>query len=247
MPLSHDRQLAAITHHATLMAEAAGPHLDALIESCPGWSVLSVVQHVVDVHWFWATVVEQKLTTRPNQDRPAPPAADAALDALRAGADRLVKALAATDPSTPMWTWAPHQQDAAFIARHQVQEIAVHHWDVANAAYAPVLIESDIAVDAVDEFLHFSVSSAEDPQDPARPALGGTFTLHATDTDDAWTVTGGAAPGTVLVTSGADPAVPGLRAPARDLLLWCYRRIELDRGGVPDDVIARFVALTETG
>jgi hypothetical protein len=100
---------------------------------------------------------------------------------FRAGADRLAGVLRTADGHDPVYTWAPTQHDVAFITRHQVQEAAVHHWDAVRAAGGDLVIEVPVAVDAIEEFLTFSLSTDADPAEPARPALNGRFALRGTD------------------------------------------------------------------
>ena len=68
-------------------------------------------------------------------------------------------ALAAADPTAPVWTWVPDQR-AAFWFRRQAQEVAVHRWDAEGAAGTPNVIESTLAADGVDEWLAMSRSLA---------------------------------------------------------------------------------------
>jgi hypothetical protein len=145
-----------------------------------------------------------------------------------------------------VWTWAPAQQDVAFITRHQVQEAAVHHWDAVNASGGALAIAPDVAADSVDEFLTFSVSSADDPAEPARPSLEGSFGLRANDFPASWTVSDGGAQGTVVVSDGIREDVPVIEATASDLLLWLYGRADIDTAPVPDVLVGRFRALTFT-
>ena len=197
--------------------------------------------HLSEVHWFWTTIVSELLPAPPQDERrPARPADDALVDGFVAGATRLVQALREADQSAHCWTWAGWQQDVAFVTRHQVQEAAVHHWDVVHATGGDLVLDRDVAVDAVDEFLHFSVASEDDPDDPVKPPLAGTLGLRATDTGDAWTLTDGSRPGTVAVTSGLSEQEPFVAAPASDLLLWLYGRAPLDTSAVPQDLVTRF-------
>ena len=230
--------LQAIAGHSSGFASAALGHLGAPVEGCPGWNVEDLVRHLTEVHWFWATIVEELLQEPPPESR-RPAAAPTArlVEAFSAGAARLVAVLAAADPDARCWTWAPGQQDVAFVLRHQVQEAAVHHWDAARAAGLEAEIEPALAADAVDEFLTFSVSSEADPADPPRAALAGWLVMACSDWDAEWTVADGRIPGTVTHHRGREPGVPLLRDPAADLLLWLYRRVELP---VPDpDLAAR--------
>ena len=246
--LSHVDCVAAITEHSAGLASAAHGRLDATVEHCPGWSVADLVAHVVDVHWFWATIVEEGLAKPPAPARrPARVPDDRLVATFRAGAERLCRVLADAVPRDRVWTWAPAHRDVAFVIRHQVQEIAVHHWDAVNAAGGTLTIGAVPAADAVDEFLHVSVSSGDNPADPPRPALDGRFALQCTDTAAAWLVTDGPTPGTVRVTTGAHGEASTVRASASDLLLWLYRRATVDSSAVDPALLKRFRALIFTG
>ncbi len=238
---------AEIDVHTLGLAEGSRGHMETAVSGCPGWSVRDVLLHLIEVQWFWATIVAERLQSPPDQSRrPAPPSPDGIVPTLLQGCDRLVAALKAADWTEPVWTWAPGQQDVAFIGRHQAQEAAIHHWDVATAAGRQVRFDPAMAADAVDEFLTFSVSSEIDPADPPRSPLDGTLAISCTDFDRSWTVTDGVSPGTVRLSPGAEEACPSLRASAADLLLWMYRRVEVDLGDVPPPLAERFRALCFT-
>src|SRR4051812_16359874 len=196
MGLSTFDCIAAITDHSAGFAEATRPHVAAKVEHCPSWSVADLVWHLTEVHWFWGTIVEERLAAPPEDSRRPPrPAEEDLVDGFVRGAARLVQVLRQADQSASCWTWARQQQDVAFITRHQVQEAAVHHWDAANAAGAELVIDPVVAADCVEEFLTFSMSSDADPVDPPASGLAGTLVLRASDADVAWTVTDGDLPG----------------------------------------------------
>jgi uncharacterized protein (TIGR03083 family) len=244
MSLSTDDCVAAIRRHSAGLAAAARDNLDARVEHCPDWSVADLVSHVAGVHWFWGTIAGELLTEPPPQSRRPARLPDAELvDGFERGAERLAEVLADADQSAHAWTWASWQQDVAFITRHQVQEAAVHHWDAVNAAGGRLDIEPEVAADSVDEFLHFSVASEDDPDDPPETRLDGRLALRAADTGDAWTLVDGARPGTARVLGGVDADAPLVEATASDLLLWLYQRVVVDTAAVPDELLARFRAL----
>jgi len=240
--------ITAITEHSAGFADAVRGRLDADVEHCPGWTVADLVAHVVDVHWFWATIVEKRLQEPPAaEERPQRADDDDLVAAFEAGARRLVRVLGEVDQRERLWTWAPAQQDAGFVVRHQVQEIAVHHWDAVNATGGTMVLAPEIAADAADEFLHVSVSSDDDPAEPVAPALEGTVVLRCTDTSDEWLVSDGAAPGTVGVERRTPTNQhPAIEATASDLLLWLYQRVRLDDGNVDPALLTRFRRLTFT-
>jgi uncharacterized protein (TIGR03083 family) len=241
MTLTTQQFLDAITEHSTGFADAVAGNLDAPVEHCPGWTVADLTWHLTDVHWFWGTIVEGLLEAPPDEGLRPPRPDDAGLvAAFRAGAERLVRVLHEADQSAHCWTWAGWKQDVAFVTRHQVQEAAVHHWDAAHSAGASWAVDPPVAVDSVDEFLHFSVASDDDPDEPVKPPLDGTLAFRCSDTGDAWTLTDGARPGTAKVSSGAAGGAPVVEAPASDLLLWLYGRTDVDTAAVEAELLQRF-------
>jgi uncharacterized protein (TIGR03083 family) len=234
--------LQQITAHSTALYDLAQNDLAAPVPSCPGWTMSDLVVHLTGVHWSWATIVEELRQEMLTEDAAPPPSGDLVV-AGREQADRIVRVLAAADPAAGCWSWAA-QQDVGFVLRHQVQEAAVHHWDAANAVGAPWSIDPAAAADAVSEFLTFSVSTdaANYGAELGSPALDGTVRLRATDTGDAWTVTDAASPAAMTWSPGGEgPAVEGR---AEDLLLWLYKRAEVDTSAVDAALLARFRALT---
>src|SRR3954465_5336188 len=246
MTLSTLDRIAAITEHSAGFAEATRGNLSAPVEHCPGWSVADRVRHLTEVHWFWATIAEERLPRPPDESRRPPrPPDENLVDGFVAGAARLVQVLRQADQSAACWTWAPQQQDVAFITRHQVQEAAVHHWDAAHAAGMELVLDPVVAADCVEGFLTFSVSPAAARGQPPAARLAGSLGLRASDTGAAWTVTDGDLPGTVRFSRGTTDA-PALEATASDLLLWLYARPAIDTAVVPEDLLRRFRALCAT-
>ncbi|HEY5438188.1 MAG TPA: maleylpyruvate isomerase family mycothiol-dependent enzyme [Acidimicrobiales bacterium] len=235
-----------IAKHAAELADDAQGHLDDEVEHCPGWVVADVLQHLVEVYWFWTTVVAERLQDRPESGRPAPVERDELISTFISSAKKLVAALRDTNQMDTVYTWAPSQHNVAFVSRHQVQEIVVHHWDVRHATGRVILIEPDVAADSVDEFLTFSVSNTADPAEPPRPALGGPLALACSDVDASWTIVDDVVPGTIRFTSGVAEGVPVLTSTASDLLLWLYARLELSGDELAEKRGRRLQALTFT-
>src|ERR1700686_2307312 len=121
-----------VEQHSAQVAVAAIGRLDAPIEHCPGWTMADLVQHLIEVQWFWATVVEQRMQERPHEGRPTDLDPSVLVERFLDGSRRLVRVLGACDQGTKVYTWAPQQQNVAFVTGHQVQEIVVHHWDASH-------------------------------------------------------------------------------------------------------------------
>lgn len=240
--------LEAIAEHSDGFASSSEGNFAAAVEHCPGWDVADLVSHLTNVHWFWATIVDERLDAPPDESlRPARVADDELIERFRVGAHHLVDVLERAPDDASVWTWAPAQRDVAFVVRHQVQEAAVHHWDAANARRNQLVFETNLAEDAVAEFLTFSVACADDPADPPPPGLGTSFVIASSNSGSSWTVADGAIPGTLLVTRGASANLPTVRASASDLLLWLYRRVDLEVPSELAPTIERFKAFTFTG
>jgi uncharacterized protein (TIGR03083 family) len=156
----------------------------------------------------------------------------------------LLAALRETGPDAPCWTWwgasgAP--MTAGAVARHQVQEAAVHAYDAQDTIGRPEPVPAAVAVDSIDEFVVVSLgSSGPWPHRPAR------ITLAAVE-GPSWTVD--------LTPQGAEagPAASGepvatVRGPAGDLVLALFGRIPFDRLTVEGDatVVAQLSAWVDT-
>jgi uncharacterized protein (TIGR03083 family) len=217
----------AIERHSAQVATAAVGHLDASIEHCPGWTMADLVQHLIEVQWFWATVVEQRLQERPSEGRPTNLDPTLLVERFVEGSRHLTRVLGDCDQGTKVYTWAPQEQNVAFVTRHQVQEIVVHHWDAAHAVGVEFDVDTDVAADSIEEFLTFSVSNDADPMDPPGASLEGSLGLRCTDVNRSWTVLDGDTLSTVRFVDGIDPGTAHLEGTASDILLWLYSRVEL--------------------
>ena len=112
------------------------------------------------------------------------------------------------------------------VARHQVQEIAVHTYDAQVAVGAPQPLPAEVALDGVEENLFITCFTTS-----AWPHKPTAFDFHATE-GRSWrlTVDGDGARTTRLPAPGEDPDAAGLcvRGTASDLVLYLYQRISAD-------------------
>jgi uncharacterized protein (TIGR03083 family) len=208
--------------------------------------MVELVQHLTEVQWFWATVVEQRLQERPNEGRPTDIDRADLIGRFSHGAQHLARVLGECDQATRVYTWAPQQHNVAFVTRHQVQEIVVHHWDAAHAAGVDFYVDPAVAADSIEEFLTFSVSNDDDPIDPPGVTLGGSLGLTCTDVDRCWTIRDGDAPSTVRFAEGIDLGTPHIAGTSSDILMWLYSRVELESDELSTALGARFRALCFT-
>ncbi|WP_033222617.1 maleylpyruvate isomerase family mycothiol-dependent enzyme [Kitasatospora phosalacinea] len=213
-------------------AIASAPDLDVQVPSCPDWTLRELAQHLGDGRRRQAAVVaagpgaEPPARTDP-KGAPTAPREREALDAwLAESTGLMLDAMREAGPDRGCWTWwgrsqAPETSGA--VARHQVQEIAVHTYDVQLALGAARPLPTDVAVEGVDEFLT-TVSATTVPW-PFEPAA---IDLHATE-GRSWRLTLDA--GGVRCDGLAADAEPGdlvVRGTAGDLVLYLYARLPLD-------------------
>lgn len=189
-----------------------GGQFDNRVPPCPDWALRDLALHLGRVQRFWARTVRAGVDIDPQRPEPSP-VADAELAAwTRASTRELLDALRAAPPATPAWTWWRDDRTAGAIARHQVQEAAVHRWDAQSAVGTPADLEVPVAYDGVDEFVWI----ARQLREPA------AITFVATDSGRSFPV------------SDAPPAVTA-SATASDLVLLLYGRLPADRVHVEGD------------
>nr|BFE72348.1 hypothetical protein GCM10020092_056490 [Actinoplanes digitatis] len=114
-------------------------------------------------------------------------------------------------------------QTAGAVARHQVQELAVHTYDVQVALGAPLPLPDEVALDGVEDFL--LTCCAGDYHWPYEPA---TIDYHATE-GHTWRVElaadGVRCTRLATATSAADVSVEGT---ASELVLLFYGRVPVE-------------------
>jgi uncharacterized protein (TIGR03083 family) len=214
--------LDAITYESVALADAAERgDLDAQVPSCPDWTLARLVAHIGEVQQWARILVEQRASERiSRRTLPAAPSGADLIPWFREQAPQLVATLAATDPSTPMWTFTA-DQTARFWSRRQAHEVAVHRWDAELTAGDPAPIAAELAADGVDEWLGLL------PAGPTHDRLigtGETIHLHCTDTEGEWVVT--LTDEGPRVTRAHEKSDLAVRGAASDLDLFVLGRVE---------------------
>jgi uncharacterized protein (TIGR03083 family) len=178
----------------------------ARVPSCPDWSLTELILHLGRVQRFWATTVRAgELDPEFPAQETGPDNAEDLAAWFRASTRELLSALNDVAWDTPAWTWWKEDRTVGAIARHQVQEAAVHRWDAQLALGSPQPLPEKLAGDGVDEFLWI-----------ARQMRGPEpIAFRATDT------------GTTYAAGSGEPVVT-VSAPASDLVLLLYGRVSTD-------------------
>ena len=233
--LSFDEQLALVeSRSAALRGAVAGAgDLGALVPSCPDWALRDLVTHLGQVHRSWTATVLAGPADKPPSETSiegVTPRGDL-LEWSAESTRLLLTALRDAGPDRECWTWwgssgAPMTSGA--VARHQVQEAAVHAYDGQLAVGGPEAVPFPAAADGIAEFVEVGLGSEGPWPHPAarvglRAAEGPSWVIELTPSGAAF-----AAPG------GTDPAVV-LHGPASDLVLWLHRRVPLDQVRIEGD------------
>lgn len=228
-------------------AIAAAPSLDVRVPTCPEWTLLDLARHIGDGRRAWAATIAAgpTATARSAPEGPAMPLEREALPAWLAESTRqLLDALREAGPDRGCWTWwgtSQSPQTCGAVARHQLQEFAVHTYDAQLTLGAPQPLPDEVALDGVDEFQ--STCCATTSAWPHEPA---TVDYHATEGHSwrLWLSAAGAriarlpAPGTA---AGADPAEEeaadaSALGTASELVLAFHGRIPMDSLKVEGDL-----------
>lgn len=178
-----DEQCAAMRAAAV----AAGP--DAAVASCPGWTMQRLVGHLARVYnWVHKSLTTGLAADPPRADRPPADWTEllAWWDAQRTA---MVADLRAAAPETRTHPFLPGlPTTAAFWARRQAHETAIHRLDAELAAGTPTpAFAPEFAADGIDELFTVMLPGIADQRPPV--ARDGRAVFHATDTDNAWAVT----------------------------------------------------------
>lgn len=238
--LAPAQYLAAIERDGREIATRARGALSHDVPACDPWKMGDLVRHMIEVHWSWRFIAENKATS-PDGYVPPPPSSESSLiDDYVDGLDRLLGSLTAADPATPCWTWTG-MRDIGWIIRRMAHETAVHAWDAQSATLSGAPLEAVLASDGIDEFLHVMLPYSREGQ----PVLGGSVHLHCTDVEGEWLVTPTKEYDLVVTREHAKGSC-AIRGDASSLLLLLWRRLSLPAVEVIGDsgVAERFVERT---
>lgn len=225
-------------------AVAAAPSLDVQVPTCPEWTLFDLAQHLGEGRRAWAATLAAGpgATAKSAPQGPAAPREREALSAwLAASTQQLLDALREAGPDRGCWTWwgkSQSPQTCGAVARHQLQEIAVHTYDAQLAAGAPQPLPDEVALDGVEEFLYtLCTTTVAWPHEPAAVdyhAAEGRSWRNWLSGDGAraarLSAPGTAASDATATAAGEDPgaADASARGTANELVLAFYDRIPLD-------------------
>lgn len=225
---------------------ASAPSLDVPVPSCPEWTLFDLVRHLGEGRRRWAAIVAagpaDSRVDASAWEGPVPSERTELLAWVAESTRLLLDALREAGPDRGCWVpWVDAQspRTSGAVARHQVQEVAVHTYDAQLAVGAPQPLPEEVAVDGVEEF-QLTCCATTVPW----PFEAAILDYHAIEGRSwrVWLSADGVrtvrlpAPG----TSSADPelSVPATAtatATASDLVLAFYDRVSVDTFKVDGD------------
>ncbi|MGW2456160.1 maleylpyruvate isomerase family mycothiol-dependent enzyme [Streptomyces sp. NPDC001704] len=224
-------------------AIAAAPSLDVQVPTCPEWTLFDLARHVGSGRPFWSAVVAAGPADAPPAEAVAARAAAQApreraalVDWLAASTQELLDTLREAGPDAGCWTWWGASQSprtSGAVARHQLQEIAMHTYDAQLTVGAAQPLPAEVALDGVEDFLFTCCAwSGSWQHEPA------VVDYHATE-GRSWrfTVEADGARAVRLPAAGEAqaPADASARGTAQELVLWFYGRASLDSVKIDGD------------
>lgn len=205
------------------------------VPTCPGWTLRQLVTHVGRGHRWAATIVRERasgpVNLRSVADGKPPADPDGALAWLHDSATAVLDAVAATGADTPVWTFNG-PEPAAWWIRRRLHEETVHRADAAVALGVPFEIGSDLAADAISEWLDLLAARLPD-EGPAALVPGQTLHLHASDGAGEWMIHGGE--DMISWEYGHGKGDAAVRGTAAELMLGVFRRAPADSVDVVGD------------
>jgi uncharacterized protein (TIGR03083 family) len=230
-----------VTQTSLLIGHLDRADLTVSVTSCPGWNVSQLARHV-DGGQRWAQEIVATRASEPPSDVALRDLSGATNDDPATLSASLIEAAAAlastlTEAGPDAQMWCPvGNGGAAFYARRFTHETAIHRADAALALGLDYTLDTDVAADAVDEWMELGCLPFHFEVHPWMRELlgpGRTIGLHATDTDAHWLLD---FTGDVIAWRRTDePAAAEMRATVTDLLLTIYRRRPVQASQVSGD------------
>lgn len=227
------------------------------VPTCPEWNADDLLWHLTEVHYLWAGVLANGVTTDEGVeaiDAAKPRRPDTRAEALRLrtlATHELIGMLALLSDDEPRWSWWPGDQTVGFTRRMQTAEATMHRVDAELTAGLPVSpiapeVAAAIVTHAVDVMWGWQPEGAEFEQ-------AGVVEFVA-DEGERWLVEVGSWVGesgsrpTALRADDGHASVT-IRATAEQLARWAWGRggtVDIEGDGPAREVLEAVIALGMT-
>lgn len=216
----------------TLLADAIRhTEADTPVPSCPGWTARTLATHIGMIH-RWAGQTVRENAGEPLEftqfGRDLPEEWSGYGDWLAAQSGPLSDTLRQADPNGRAWSFTDIQT-ASFWPRRMLHETTIHRVDAERAAGRRPRVDTDAAVDGIDELLYLLSYGHPFRDAPADlRGQGETIHLHAVDADVHWLIEltpGGHVWERSDAATAAGRASAGVRGTAGNVHLFQYNRL----------------------
>lgn len=228
--LTFDRYRELMDRDFNRLLDVAEPAMDQSVPGCGGWTGRNLIRHT-------ALVYLQKAETIRTGSKPVegwPPEELKLMHPVRALTEcysRLMEQFDSHHPEDPAETWVQDDQTVGFWIRRLALETAIHRHDTEAAADLVTPLDTDLAVDGIDEILTVMLCRSK----PDESASGSALTLKSAGR--AWTLL--IKPSLVeLERQVNDLATATVNGPPEQMLLWLWGRAPLPAGS-SDSAAAR--------
>jgi uncharacterized protein (TIGR03083 family) len=218
-------------------AVAAAPSLDVQVPTCPEWTLFDLVQHIGVGRRSWAATIAAGPTAsaRIASESIPPPEREDQSAWLAESTQELLDALREAGPDRGNWMWWGDSQSpptCGAVARHQLQEIAMHTYDAQVTVGDLQPLPEEVALDGVEDFLFTCCTTTVAwPHEPAvidYHAAEGRSWRQYVSADGSRVTRLPEVDGVDGVDQAQDAADTSVRGTASDLVLSFYGRIPLD-------------------
>ncbi|QNE17738.1 maleylpyruvate isomerase family mycothiol-dependent enzyme [Kribbella qitaiheensis] len=203
-------------------AEVARLGLAADVPACPGWTVEDVVRHLATVYLHKVEIL--RLGALPDPWPPEFGDRDL-LDLYDEARASVVTALEQAGTDLTTWTFSPYDSTSAFWYRRMALETAVHRVDIEQAHGVPTPIDSELAVDGIDEILTLMLGGPWWAEGDTKYPVDAT--IRITTEGRSWTIRLDATSATVTPGSDGDVDAEVFGDP-NEIYLWLWGRGKLN-------------------
>lgn len=210
----------------------ASTDLAAPVPGCPNWNAGDLITHLGTV----AHRVTEGLVTgvAPISAPPTAPTTPTELQAWFSPlAERILSALASTDPHATVWQPFAAPARVEIWRRRLTHESMIHLWDLQRARGEAPKVDPVLASDGIDEFLEIVLPRARSAPNFTAPV--GSLHLHCTDVHGEWWMQYDAS-GAVTVRREHAKGDAAIRGSAAGILLGLWNR-PLTEGVVAPEII----------
>lgn len=220
-------------HTAGFAKAVAGADPNAQVHTCPEWPLRVLVGHIGQAHRWAAGIVRSGPTPVPDPLAADPGSPGEWSGWLHEGAADLADAVQAADTGA-VWTFFG-PRPATFWLRRMLHDTIVHHADAALTTGTAFAVATDLAAEAISEWLEVLADPVTPTLKPTIAALRGTGqTLRLRpDTGAGWLIT--RTPEGVRWAHATGTADTTLAGSVADLLLVLTRRLPASQVTITGD------------